>query len=218
MSHVSWSWLKSWKRSEEKDKESNEHTAERLANLLTCVLSSWYLKLSDWHMADRPWCKHASCKDTRGQNWELPLLYLQIPEGVTLCPCISFSLPSRVYLGAHFHATSAKNPQMLAEKREADSNSAFPAHQCHRAKAMFNVGEHFGQKWSRRNDVLMRREWEPAAATVSRKSGICQLWSLKKASVWRIPQEKPADKHAETRRWLRVSLSGFRCSLERSEN
>lgn len=57
---------------------------------------------------DRPWCKHASCKHTRGQNCELPLLYLQIPEGVILCPCISFSLPSTVYLGAHFHATSAK--------------------------------------------------------------------------------------------------------------
>lgn len=67
---------------------------------------------SDWHRLR--WIDHdvnmRHCKEARGQNCELLLLYLQIPEGVILCPCISFSLPSTVYLGAHFHATSAKKP------------------------------------------------------------------------------------------------------------
>lgn len=39
------------------------------------------------------------------------LLYLQIPEGVIRCPCISFLLPPTVYLGAHFLATSGKHQE-----------------------------------------------------------------------------------------------------------
>lgn len=81
--------------------------------LMLCLISMIFKcsnRHSDWH---RLGCtdhdvnmRHV--KRPEAKNCELPLLYLQIPEGVILCPCISFSLPSTVYLGAHFHATSAK--------------------------------------------------------------------------------------------------------------
>lgn len=58
-----------------------------------------------------------SCKEIRGQNRGLPILYLRIPEGVILCPCISFLLPSTVYLGAHFLATSGKPIDVNREVR-----------------------------------------------------------------------------------------------------
>lgn len=106
VSHVSWSWLKSWKRSEQKKKECVVIKVQS-ENFLTL---QWHYKVQEVRVAILDLIHANTLHGKRPQSKTVKLhdFYLQIPEGVTLFPCISFSLPSTVYLGAHFHAISAK--------------------------------------------------------------------------------------------------------------
>lgn len=106
VSHVSCSWLKSWKRSTDSRGDTRR---EVILDVLLDVnkMHMWWL----WHLPGLPailggWRRAEVKKEERFQT--TLCFYLQIPEGATLFPCISFWLPLTVCLRAHFHAISVR--------------------------------------------------------------------------------------------------------------
>lgn len=106
VSHVSCSWLKSWKRSTGGREETSKEVI-LYVQLDVNKMHMWRLRylpgLPD--ILDR---MKESVRSKRKNSSNQHCFYLQIPEGATLFPCISFWLPSTVCLRAHFHATSVR--------------------------------------------------------------------------------------------------------------
>ena len=84
-----------------------------LSVLLTCVVWTWPPWVGLWagFTADPGGISLTKYGSRFRLDVRMTLLYLQIPEGVVPCPCISSLLPSTVCLGVHFLETSVKHPE-----------------------------------------------------------------------------------------------------------